>query len=66
MTDEALGYQWIIDPSGHRWRVDGWSPVVAHLSDEDGREIGVGRSILQARFAAGAWKMAEFEGEQHG
>jgi hypothetical protein len=57
------GYQWIIDPAGNRWRVVGFNPVLAHLENEDGFEINVGRSILQKGFAAGTWKMAEFEVE---
>lgn len=58
---ERKGYQWIIDPSGHRWKVLGFTPVVASLEGEDGREINVGRSILRKGFASGAWQEAEFE-----
>jgi len=56
-----LGYQWIIDPSGHRWRVEGFNDIKADLCDEEGRKIGVGKSILRDGFKIGAWKMAEFE-----
>ena len=59
--DEPTGYQWITDPTGHRWRVESFNEVAAQLRDADGREIGVGRTILQHGFASGAWQMAEFQ-----
>lgn len=58
---EPVGYQWIIDPAGHRWKVVGLGMVVAHLEDAEGRQLNVGRSLLRNGFASGAWKEAEFE-----
>lgn len=58
---EPLGYQWVTDPAGHRWKVVGWTPVVANLEDAAGREINVGKSILRDGFRLGTWKEAEFE-----
>lgn len=56
-----LGYQWIVDPSGHRWKVMGFNVLVAFLEDADGRQINVGKSLLRNGLAAGAWQEAEFE-----
>lgn len=60
-NDGPLGFQWIIDPSGRRWKVVGFGAIVAHLEDAEGRRLGVGRSILRDGFASGAWREAEFE-----
>lgn len=56
-----VGYQWIVDPTGHRWKVVGFNPVLAHLEDADGKQVNVGRNILRDGFMSGAWKGAEFE-----
>lgn len=59
--DGTLGYQWIVDPAGHRWKVTGFNAIVAHLENAEGHKINVGQSILRNGFASGAWQMAEFE-----
>jgi hypothetical protein len=55
--EEPRGYQWLIDPSGHRWKVVGFNNFLACLEDAEGREINVGRHLL----ASGGWQEAEFE-----
>lgn len=57
MSAGRLGWQWVIDPDGHRWRVEALGVVVAYLRDEDGVELGVGKSVLREH----GWRIAEFE-----
>lgn len=58
---EPLGYQWLTDPAGHRWKITGWNELIAFLEDEDGEQLGVGKSFLRNGLQGGAWKEAEFE-----